>query len=76
MQIFIKTLQGFSNTLEVERTDTIGEIKAKIQLKDGIPVEEQKIFFAGKVLEDDKTVDDYSIEKESSIHLLRVKKTD
>ena len=70
MQIMIKTLTGKTLCLSVNSNDTVNEIKQKIQQKEGIPLEQQRLVFNGKQLEDGNTIADYGIQADSSIHLV------
>jgi hypothetical protein len=70
MQLSVRTLAGKTITVDVESDESVTSLKAKIQAKEGIPPEEQRIIFGGKQLDPEKTLADYDIDEESTLNLV------
>lgn len=70
MQLFVKTLTGKTVSIEVEEGESIEDVKAKIAEKEGIPAEQQRLIFGGQQLQDQKTLQDYDVGDDATLHLV------
>ena len=71
MQIFVKTMSGKTIAIETEPSNTIADVKHKIQDLEAIPPYQQRLIFSGKLLNDGKTVSDYNIQPNATVNLVR-----
>ncbi|ORY70598.1 ubiquitin-related domain-containing protein, partial [Leucosporidium creatinivorum] len=70
LQLYVKTMTGKTITLAVASANTVNDLKIKIQEKEGIPLDQQRLIFLGKAMEESRTLADYSLQKESTVHLI------